>query len=146
MLTVKSLSLLRTPSGRRDTTRWMTALFAIVALLWQSVVPLLAPAPKAADDLVVICTAHGFKTVSLSSLSTEVDESGDSKSRQTLQDKVDCPLCPGGHAGAACLPGSAPLQIAQATTGLAMAVAEQRPVFGPARFETFYSRAPPVVA
>ena len=124
----------------------MTALFAIVALLWQSVVPLLAPAPKAADDLVVICTAHGFKSVSLSSLSTGAEGSGDSKSGQTLQDKVDCPLCPGGHAGAACLPGSAPLQVAQATANLAMAVAEQRPVFGPARFETFYSRAPPVVA
>lgn len=120
----------------------MTTLFAVAALLWQSVVPLFAPAPKAADDLVVICTAHGFKTVSLSSL----DGSGDSKSGQNLQDKVDCPLCPGGHAAAACLPGSAPLQVAQATASLAMAVAEQRPVFGPARFETFYSRAPPVVA
>lgn len=124
----------------------MTALFAVAALLWQSMVPLFAPAPKGADDLVVICTAHGFKSVSLSSLSTGAEGAGDSKSGQNLPGKVDCPLCPGGHAGAACLPGSAPLQIAQATTGLAIAVTEQRPVFGPVRFETFHSRAPPVVA
>jgi len=141
MPAVKSLPLLRKPTGRHDSTRWLIALFTVATLLWQSVVPLLAPAPKAADDLVVICTAHGFKTVSLSSL----DGSGDSKSGQNQQDKVDCPLCPGGHAAAACLPGGAPLQIAQATASLAVAVTEQRPVFGPARFETFLSRAPPVV-
>ena len=124
----------------------MTALFAVAALLWQSVVPLFAPAPKAADDLVVICTAHGFKTVSLSSFSNGMDGSADSKSGQNQPDKVECPLCPGGHAGAACLPGGAPLQIAEATASLTIAVTEQRPVFGPARFETFHSRAPPVVA
>ncbi len=119
----------------------MAALFAVAALLWQSVAPLFAPAPRTADDLVVICTAHGFKTVSLSSM----DGSGDSKSGQELPGKVECPLCPGGHAAAACLPGNAPLQIAQSAASLTITVAEQRPLFGPARFETFLSRAPPVV-
>lgn len=138
---MKTSSYLCIPTGPRDSARWLTVLFAVAALLWQSVVPLFAPAPKAADDLVVICTAHGFKTVSLSSM----DGSGDSKSGQSQPDKVECPLCPGGHAGPACLPGGAPLQVAEATASLTVAITEQRPVFGPARFETFLSRAPPVV-
>ncbi len=107
MPAVKSLPLLRKPTGRRDSTRWMTALFAVAALLWQSVVPLLAPAPKAANDQVVICTAHGFQTVSLASL----DGSDDSKSGQERSGKVECPLCSGGHAGAAYLPNGAHVEI-----------------------------------
>ena len=119
----------------------MTALFAIAALLWQSVVPLLVPAPQAADELVVICTAHGFKTVSLAS----IDGSDDSKSGQERPGKVECPLCSGGHASAACLPGGAPLLVADAIASLTVLPAEQHAPSGMAPFGSFLSRAPPVV-
>jgi hypothetical protein len=121
--------------------RWMTVLVAVAAMLWQSVVPLFAPALKPADDLVVVCTAHGLKTVSLSAQAG----SDNSKSQQEPPAKTECPLCPAGHAGAVCLPGGAPLQVAEAALTLTVSPAEQRAVFGPTRFESFHSRAPPFV-
>ena len=128
--------------GRSIGRRHFVTLMAVAALLWQSVAPVLAPAPRAADDLVVVCTAHGFKTVSLSSL----DGRSNPQSGQDLPGKNDCPLCPGGHSGAACLPGSAPLLVAETFVSRAVAIPEQRLSFGPARFDSFLSRAPPVVA
>lgn len=85
--------------SRKRTT--VTTLLAVAALLWQTLLPLL-PAPRAADgDLVVMCTEHGLRMVSLDGRSS-VDGQTPTPS---APGKVDCPLCASLHLTAGGLAG-----------------------------------------
>ena len=118
----------------------LTALFAVAALLWQSILPLL-PAPRDVErNRVAICTEHGLRMVSV--------ESGAGNDSQTpapnLPGKVDCPLCVSLNCAGACLPGNAAVLLA----GLSEHVpggAPHRAVATPLTHQQL-ARAPPVIA
>jgi hypothetical protein len=66
----------------------LTALFAMVALLWQMALPMLPANASSRQLLVAICGEHGVNMVAL-----DLGPSGGGQSTPNSPDKSDCQLC-----------------------------------------------------
>ena len=120
--------------------RSLVALFAVAALLWQSVLPLL-PAPRSGNaELLAICTEHGLRMVAVDAAAGSDGQPAPSG----LPGKVDCPLCISLHSLAACATGTSLALLAGLTEFVPAKAAD------PARISPLahqqLARAPPVNA
>lgn len=120
--------------------RSLVALFAVAALLWQSVLPLL-PAPRSGNaELLAICTEHGLRMVAVDAAAGSDGQSAPSG----LPGKVDCPLCISLHSVAASPAGGAFALLSGLTAVNPAKDADSAASFAPAHHQL--ARAPPVIA
>lgn len=116
------------------------ALFAVAALLWQSVLPLL-PAPRNGNaELLAICTEHGLRMVAVDAAAGSDGQPAPSG----LPGKVDCPLCISLHSVTACATGTS-LALLTGLTQFVPAKASDPAPISPLAHQQL-ARAPPVIA